>query len=80
MWSAATSRKSPPGSRPLNPRLRSDLPLVDWLGEEPATEVELKALLACSPARIKIWAVDRRVGNVLNDGRELVEPMFGEAC
>ena len=62
----------------LHDRMPVILDEVDWprwLGEEPATEAELKALLApCRPERIKMWAVDKRVGNVKNDGRELAEP------
>jgi putative SOS response-associated peptidase YedK len=48
-----------------------------WLGEEPATEDELKALLVpCRPERVKVWPVNKRVGNVRNNGRELVEPIM----
>lgn len=46
-----------------------------WLGEEPASEGELKALLEpCPSERIKLWAVGKNVGNVRNDGPELVQP------
>jgi putative SOS response-associated peptidase YedK len=46
-----------------------------WLGEEPATEAELKAMLRpCAPDRIKMWAVGKAVGNVRNDGPHLAEP------
>jgi putative SOS response-associated peptidase YedK len=45
-----------------------------WLGEEPASEGELTALLVpCRSDRIKMWAVDKRVGNVRNDDRDLVK-------
>ena len=45
-----------------------------WLGEEPANETELKALLWSFPAeRLAMWAVDRKVGNVKNEGPELIE-------
>jgi putative SOS response-associated peptidase YedK len=42
-----------------------------WLGEIPATEAELHALLKpAPPERVKIWPVDNRVGNVrINDPR-----------
>jgi putative SOS response-associated peptidase YedK len=47
-----------------------------WLGEEPAREGELKALLVpCPSDNIKMWAVDKRVGNVRNDDRDLVREM-----
>ena len=43
-----------------------------WLGEEPATEAELLALLKpCADDMIKTWPVDKRVGNVRNKGPEL---------
>jgi putative SOS response-associated peptidase YedK len=46
-----------------------------WLGEEPATEQELLALLRPSPdERLKTWRVDNKVGNVRNTGRELILP------
>ena len=43
-----------------------------WLGEVPATEEELSVLLTprSDDAR-EIWKVDRRVGNVRNNGPEL---------
>jgi putative SOS response-associated peptidase YedK len=38
-----------------------------WLGEEPATESELLALVKpCPDDAIKIWAVDNGAGNVRN--------------
>jgi putative SOS response-associated peptidase YedK len=44
-----------------------------WLGEEPATEDELIAMLRpCPDEVLKIWPVDKRVGNVRNKGAELV--------
>ena len=49
-----------------------------WLGEEPATEADLLALLRpCPDDRLKIWKVDNKVGNVRNIGPELILP-FGE--
>jgi putative SOS response-associated peptidase YedK len=45
-----------------------------WLGEEPANNDELKALLRPFPSeRLAMWAVDRKVGNVKNEGPELIE-------
>ena len=47
-----------------------------WLGEEPATEQELLALLRpCPDERLKIWRVDNKVGNVRNTGPELILPL-----
>jgi putative SOS response-associated peptidase YedK len=47
-----------------------------WLGEEPASDAELKALLVpCPWDRIKMWPVDKRVGNVRNDGPDLARPL-----
>jgi putative SOS response-associated peptidase YedK len=47
-----------------------------WLGEEPAAEQELLALLKpCPDEWLKIWPVDKKVGNVRNKGAELVLPL-----
>lgn len=47
-----------------------------WLGEEPASEGELLALLKPSPDDIlKIWPVDKAVGNVKNSGSQLIRPI-----
>jgi putative SOS response-associated peptidase YedK len=44
-----------------------------WLGETAAAEEELLALLKpCPDAALKIWAVNKRVGNVRNQGAELL--------
>ena len=46
-----------------------------WLGEEPATEAELLALLRpCPDDALKIWPVDKAVGNVKNRGPQLAMP------
>jgi putative SOS response-associated peptidase YedK len=46
-----------------------------WLGEVPATEDELKALLKpCRPELIKMWPVGKAVGNVRNNGPQLAAP------
>ncbi len=43
-----------------------------WLGEEPAAEEELLALLQpCPDDALKIWPVDKAVGNVKNNGPQL---------
>jgi hypothetical protein len=47
-----------------------------WLGEEPANEVHLKALLAPYPSEERVcWPVSPRVGNVKNNDPDLVEPI-----
>ncbi len=47
-----------------------------WLGEAPATEDELLALLRPSPdASLKIWPVGKMVGNVKNNGPHLALPV-----
>jgi putative SOS response-associated peptidase YedK len=46
-----------------------------WLGETAASGDELKAMLRPQPSeRMTIWPVSRRVGNVRNDGPDLLEP------
>jgi putative SOS response-associated peptidase YedK len=48
----------------------------EWLGEEPAGETRLKALLGPYPSDEMIcWPVSARVGNVRNNDRGLVEPI-----
>jgi putative SOS response-associated peptidase YedK len=47
-----------------------------WLGEEPADEAQLKALLAPYPSDGMIaWPVSQRVGSVKNNDPSLVEPV-----
>ena len=47
-----------------------------WLGEEPADEAHLKALLAPNPSDGMVcWPVSPRVGNVKNNEPGLVEPI-----
>ena len=47
-----------------------------WLGEAPAIEDELVALLKPSPdASLKIWPVGKMVGNVRNNGPHLALPV-----
>ena len=47
-----------------------------WLGEEPATEEELVAILKpCADEVLKVWPVDKQVGNVKNNGAELLTPV-----
>jgi hypothetical protein len=47
-----------------------------WLGEEPATVRDLKAMLASYPSDGMIcWPVSTRVGNVKNNDPSLIEPI-----
>lgn len=47
-----------------------------WLGEVPATEEELLALLTpCPDEWLKAWPVDNKVGNVSNKGDDLLLPI-----
>ncbi len=67
------------GPNDVMAKLHNRMPVVldekdwpKWLGEEPASEAELLALLKpCADAMIKTWPVDKRVGNVRNKGPEL---------
>jgi putative SOS response-associated peptidase YedK len=55
--------------------LKPDAWLV-WLGEEPADEPQLKALLGPYPSEGMIcWPVSPRVGNVRNNDSSLIEPV-----
>jgi putative SOS response-associated peptidase YedK len=47
-----------------------------WLGEEPATVPDLKAMLVPYPSEDMIaWPVSPRVGNVKNNDPSLIEPV-----
>ena len=47
-----------------------------WLGEEPATVRDLKAMLAPYPSEDMIsWPVSTRVGHVKNNDHTLIEPI-----
>jgi putative SOS response-associated peptidase YedK len=49
------------------------------LGEEPASEQDLLALLKPYPDEaLKIWPVDKMVGNVRNNGPQLVLPVLSK--
>jgi putative SOS response-associated peptidase YedK len=52
-----------------------------WLGEDPTSERELLALLKpCPDQALKIWPVDRMVGNVRNNGPQLILPVPSNAA
>ena len=65
--------------KPLHDRMPVILAEADWakwLGEQPATDAGLKALLRPYPSELMtLWPVDRKVGNVRNDGPDLVRPV-----
>ena len=47
-----------------------------WPGEEPAVEEELLAMLKpCPDEPLKIWPVNKTVGNVRNKGPQLAMPL-----
>ena len=49
-----------------------------WLGEKSASDATLGALMRPYPGNaMAFWAVDRRVGNVRNDGADLFAPLNG---
>ena len=53
------------------PVILAEIDWLKWLGEEPASEHELLALLKpCPDAASKIWPVDKMVGNV-NDSASM---------
>jgi putative SOS response-associated peptidase YedK len=62
----------------LHDRMPVILPESDWakwLGEEPVTEEQLVAMLKPCPDEIlKVWAVGKQVGNVKNNGAQLLAP------
>jgi len=65
--------------KPLHDRMPVLVPpqsWTGWLGESPATEGDLKAMLKPYPgAAMTYWPVDRRVGNVKNEGPDLFTPL-----
>lgn len=75
--------------RPLRNRMLVILSQEDWskwLGDQPAAEAELKAMLKPYPSdQMELWPIDRKVGNFPNDGPELVGPVVltehqGDLC
>ena len=59
------------------PVILAEYDWAQWLGEEPASEQELLALLkACPDETLKIWRVDKMVGNVKNNGPQLILPVL----
>jgi putative SOS response-associated peptidase YedK len=66
----------------IHDRMPVILAEANWpkrLGEEPAIEQELLALLRpCPDESLKIWSVDNKVGNVRNTGPQLIRPLEPE--
>jgi putative SOS response-associated peptidase YedK len=59
------------------PVILAEIDWPKWLGEEPAGEQELLALLRpCQDEVLKIWPVDKMVGNVRNNGPQLILPVL----
>ncbi len=69
---------------PLHDRMPVILAEEDWpawLGEDPATDAELRALLVPYPATdMTLWPVSKRVGNVRNNDAGLAAPVALEAA
>jgi putative SOS response-associated peptidase YedK len=68
-----------PLGEPIHDRMPVILDPADfprWLGDEEATPDELRALLRPYPAEpIRAYPIGQRIGNVKNDGPELIVPM-----
>jgi putative SOS response-associated peptidase YedK len=48
-------------------------------GEDPASEQDLLAFLKpCPDEALKIWPVDKIVGNIRNNGPQLILPVMSE--
>lgn len=61
------------------PAILAETDWPKWLGEEPATEDELIALLKpCLDEALEIWPVNKAVGNVRNTGPQLIKPLDEE--
>jgi putative SOS response-associated peptidase YedK len=63
---------------PIHDRMPAILDVSDyprWLGEEPAERDTLLSMLKpCPPEAMEAYPVDAKVGNVKNEGAELMEP------
>src|SRR5579871_2172724 len=59
------------------PVVLSDDNVAAWLGEAPATPEQIKDMLApLSPERMTMWPVPKEVGNMKNQGPELVDEVM----
>ena len=61
------------------PVILAEIGWPKWLGEEPASEQELLTLLTMPGEALKIWPVDKMVGNVRNNGPQLILPVLSNA-
>src|SRR5215472_14415619 len=62
------------------PVILAEIDWPKWLGEEPTSEQDLLALLRpCRDEDLKIWPVDKMVGNVKNNGSQLILPVPSNA-
>jgi putative SOS response-associated peptidase YedK len=62
------------------PVILAEIDWPKWLGEESASEQDLLALLKpCPDEALKIWPVDKMVGNVRNNGPQLILPVLSNA-
>ena len=58
------------------PVILAEIDWPTWLGEEPASDQELLTLLKpCPDEALKIWPVNKTVGNVRNNGPQLILPV-----
>jgi hypothetical protein len=59
--------------------IRERFPAVPGCGEERASEQDLLTLLKpCPDEALKIWPVDKMVGNVRNNGPQLILPVLSK--
>jgi hypothetical protein len=62
------------------PVILAEIDWPKWLGEEPASEQDLLALLKpCPNEALQISPVDKMVGNVRNNGPQLILPVLSNA-
>ena len=59
------------------PVILAEIDWPKWLGEEPTSEQDLLALpKTCPDEALQIWPVDKMVGNVRNNGPQLILPVL----
>ncbi len=83
MWALNSCTVITTGANDLIAPLHDRMPVIlapedwpKWLGEEPASEDELKALLRpFDQQRMHLWPEIKRVGNVKNNEAELAVPV-----
>lgn len=60
------------------PLLVPDDVIDEWLAAEPAPDL-VHDLIPATPGRLEVWPVDPAVGNVRNNGPQLIEPQLNES-